>query len=246
MQRLGPGLVPLTPLAAAPDDSGEPSLWTLLSPGVDRDLAAAVGRTVLSALTHPQAPRPIDQVTVRGRQAVVVVTALGDAAGRVLVVATPRSRSLALLELLCRRQAAGAALPLGGTGGAAGETRERLEEVEPDARVRSLGAALDGVGPVRAWALRDPLGGRRLHLFLPDGSDVRAAGAFTADLARAFDAIGGRGAFDTVIVRGGAHRMVIRLGASGAAAIVAAVAETRSPGLAHRQVAEIAGAVATA
>jgi hypothetical protein len=244
MQRLARQLSPLTPLAAAWQDVTDGSALTLCSPAVDRDLATAVGRTVLSAMTHPQAPRPIDQVTVRGPHLAVVVTALGAVTRGVLVVATPRSGSLALLELVCRRQAGGSALP-GGAGVSPADEHGEPIVVEPDDQVRSLETALDSVGPVHASALIDPRGGRTVYLFLPDGSDVRAAGAFTADLAQALDGVNRRGAFDTVIVRGGEHRMVVRLAVSGAGAVVAAVGETRTPGLAHRQVAEIAGAVAT-
>jgi hypothetical protein len=241
MQRLARRLFPLTPLTVS-DQEADRSVLAVCMPDVDRELAVAVGRTVLAAMAHPRAPRPIDQVTVRGRDTAVIVTALSGSGG-VLVAGVAPSRSLALFELLCRRQAGGSALPADATSATDDAAEPLVVEAEP--RIRSLEAALDAVGSVRASTLRDPRGGRPLHLFLPEGSDVRAAGGFTADLARALDEINGRGAFDTVIVRGGEHRMIIRLAVSGAGAVVAAVGETREPGLAHRQVAGVAGAVAT-
>ena len=78
---------------------------------------------------------------------------------------------------------------------------------------------------------------------MPDGSDVRGAGGFTAEIARALRRVGQPGTFDTVILRGGRRRMVIHLASADDAAVVAAAGETRAPGLAHRQVAQVAGAV---
>ncbi len=236
-------LFPLVPLQLTSEEAPGLSLLTLASPRVDGDLATAAVRIVLSALNHPHAPRPIDQITLRGPDTAVVVTPLGHGAG-VLVVAVPRSASLGLVELVCRRQAGDAGLPAGATHAATdrGTPSEPLE-VERDARFTGLTSALDAVGPLRGSTLRDPRDGRLLQLFLPDGSDVRAAGAFTADLARALLRAPQTGGLDTVIVRGGEHRMIVRLAGAGGGAVVAAVGETRAPGLAHRQVAEIAGAV---
>jgi hypothetical protein len=186
----------------------------------------------------------VDQLTLRGPRAALVLTPLGaNARGPVLVAAVSQAGSLALLEILCRRAAAQEV-----AGGAAGEgaawgngrpAEPELLDAEPPERAHKVAATLGALGPVTASALRDPAGERSLYLFLPPGSDARAVGGFADELARAMRTAAASGAaFDTAVVRSGQRCLVIRPdeGADGRARLVVAAGETARPGLAYRQV----------
>jgi hypothetical protein len=240
-------LSPLVPLDMASTEVDGVRLLTLQSPVVDSYLAVTAAHAFVPLLADPRAPWGIEQVTVRGQDAAVILTPLGGPGAGMLVAAVPRCGTLALLELVCRRQASAGRGGAASAGGAEGDIDldPELIEVEPSTRLRRLASSLDAVGPVRVSALRDPESQHSVYLFLPDGCDVRGAGGFTAEVARALRRVGQPGTFDTAIVRGGRQHMVIRLAGADDTAVVAAAGETRAPGLAHRQVADVAGAVAT-
>ena len=243
-RRIAALMGPLASLGVAARVVNGVTLFTLTSSGVPEGLPATAAGLMLPVLAHARAAWPVDQLTLRGPRAALVLTPLGaNARGPVMVAAVSQAGSLALLEILCRRAAAQEV-----AGGAAGEgaawgngcpVEPELLDTEPPARAHKVAATLGALGPVTASALRDPAGERSLYLFLPPGSDARAVGGFADELARAMRAAAASGAaFDTAVVRSGQRCLVIRPdeGADGRARLVVAAGETARPGLAYRQV----------
>jgi hypothetical protein len=243
-RRIAALMGPLASLGVAARVVNGVTLFTLSSSGVPEGLPATVAGLMLPVLANARAAWPVDQLTLRGPRAALVLTPLGaNARGPVLVAAVSQAGSLALLEILCRRAAAQEV-----AGGAAGEgaawgngrpAEPELLDAEPPARAHKVAATLGALGPVTASALRDPAGERSLYLFLPPGSDARAVGGFADELARAMRTAAASGAaFDTAVVRSGQRCLVIRPdeGADGRARLVVAAGETARPGLAYRQV----------
>ena len=83
------------------------TLLTATSPAVDGEVAVSVAALLLPLLRPGRTPWPVDQVTLRGPRAVLILTPLGRCrpAGRCSRPPS-RGRRLALLELLCRQAAA--------------------------------------------------------------------------------------------------------------------------------------------
>jgi hypothetical protein len=227
-------------------------LFSVTAAGLGEDVASTAARLVLPLLADGRAPWPIDQVTLRGPRAALVLTPLGPLArgGPVLAAAVPAGRVLALLEIRCREAAAGYAArpPAAPAGAAASEERDEpdLLDVEPSTRIREVASSLGALGPVTASALRDAEADRALYLFLPPGSDVRMVGALANDLARALREAAATGpVWSVAVLRSGARRMVVRLpaAASGRSDTIVAAGETARPGLAYRQVEHAAAAL---
>ncbi len=243
-RRIAARMGPLASMGVAVRLVNGVTLFTLSSSGVPEGLPATAAGLMLPVLAHARSAWPVDQLTLRGPRAALVLTPLGaNARGPVLVAAVSQAGSLALLEILCRRAAAQEV-----AGGAAGEgaawgngrpAEPELLDAEPPERAHKVAATLGALGPVTARALRDPAGERSLYLFLPPGSDARAVGGFADELARAMRTAAASGAaFDTAVVRSGQRCLVIRPdeGADGRARLVVAAGETARPGLAYRQV----------
>jgi hypothetical protein len=226
------------------------TLLTATSPAVD-DEVAVIGPALLLPLIRPgRAPWPVDQVTLRGPRAALILTPLGPlpAGGPVLAASVAPGGGLALLELRCRQAAAAHAARAGASiddGAASGEERDEpdLLDVETSTRTREVASSLGALGTVTASSLRDAETDRVLYLFLPPGSDVRAVGALAHDVSGAMRQAAEAGVtFRTAILRSAARRMVIRLSAGRADTIVAA-GESAKPGLAYRQVEHAAAAL---
>jgi len=219
------------------------TLLSAMSPALDDEVAVTATALLLPLMRPGRAPWPVDQVTLRGPRAVLILTPLGPlpAGGPLLAACVPPGGGVALLELRCREAAAAHAA---GTGAplddwaASGEEHDEpdLLDVEPSTRTREVASSLGALGPVTASSLRDPETDRALYLFLPPDTDVRAVGALAHDVSGVMrQAAEAGGTFRTAVVRSAARRVVIRLLAGRSNSIVAA-GETARPGLAYRQV----------
>ncbi|HEV8437031.1 MAG TPA: hypothetical protein VGT40_02960 [Methylomirabilota bacterium] len=243
-RRVAARLAPLVPLDVDAQVVDEVLLFTVSSPGLDREQCGDVSRLMLPLLGSSRAPWPVEQLTLRGGAPTVVMTPLGALAdgGPVLVSALSPGGSLALLEIVCRRAAAGHAKSAGRrNGGANGAGRDEPDviDVEPPRRLHQVASTLGAVGPVTVSALRDAETEEPFYLFLPAGSDVRSIGGFAAEVARALRKAAETGVvFHSAVLRSGRRRMVIRLPDPGAArsSVIVAAGETDRPGLAYRQV----------
>ncbi len=228
------------------------TLLTATSWALGDDVATIPAALMLPLIYPGRAPWPVDQVTLRGPRAALILTPLGPlpVGGPVLAVSVRPGGALALLELRCRQAAA---QHLAGTGaavddGGAHDERDEpdLLDVEPSTRTRELASCLGALGTVTASALRDADADRALYLFLPPGSDVRAVGALAHDVSSAMCRAAEAGvAFRTAVLRSGGRRIVIRLPAarSGPWGTIVAAGETAKPGLAYRQVEQAAAAL---
>ena len=238
------------PLAVEVRVVGGVTLLSATSPAVDDEVAVTAAALLLPLMRPGRAPWRVDQVTLRGPRAVLILTPLGPlpAGGPVLAASVPPGGGVALLELRCRQaavaHAARAAAPLDDEA-ASGEERDEpdLLDVEPSTRTREVASSFGALGTVTASSLRDPETDRALYLFLPPGSDVRAVGAFAHDVSGVMRQAAEAGVtFRTAVLRSGARRVVIRLLAGHSNSIVAA-GETAKPGLAYRQVEHAAAAL---
>lgn len=239
--RIAALLAPLMALDVGAESIDGVRLFTASSPGLSRNPAAA--RPLLPLMAEGRAPWPVNQMTLRGPDAALVLTPLGPVAegGPVLACMVPPGGALALLEILSLRAADGYARVSGGSQQASGDERPEpdLLDTEPPTRVRQIAATLDALGPVMAATLRDPEAERDLYLFLPSGSDVRMAGSFASDLDGAMRKAAGSGpVFHTAVLRGGRRRLIVRLedAARERSNIIVVGGETDRPGLAYRQV----------
>jgi len=241
LRRVAALLAPLMALDVGAESMDGVRLFTASSPGLSRNPAAA--RPLLPFMAEGRAPWPVNQMTLRGPDAALVLTPLGPMAegGPVLVCVVPPGGALALLEILSLRAADGYARVSQGSHQAPGDERPEpdLLDTEPPTRVRQIAATLDAIGPVMAATLRDPEAERDLYLFLPSGSDVRMVGSFAGDLDGAMRKAAGSGpVFHTAVLRCGRRRLIVRLedAARERSNIIVAGGETERPGLAYRQV----------
>jgi len=244
LRRVAALLAPLKALDVRVESVGGVKLFTVSSLGPCAGQAVAAARLVLPLLAEGHAPWAVEQMTLRGPDAAVVLTPLGPVgqSGSVLVSAVPRGGTLALLEILCLRAVAGCASdvsPRVGPDPAVERQEPDLLDSEPPTRVHQIAATLGAIGPVIAGALRDGEGERDLYLFLPAGTDVRMVGSFAAELDRAMRKAADSGhRFHTAVLRCGTRRLIIRRedAATERSRIVVAGGETERPGLAYRQV----------
>ena len=244
MDRVAAALAPLSPLGVGVESVDGVTFFTASGP--DQGRAPDAARVLLPLLTEGRAPWPVNQLTMRGADTVLILTPLGstDRGAAVLVCAVPPGGVVASVERLSLR-----AMPAGSIDSMeaprtdpdqTGECQEPdLVESEPPTRVRQIAGSLSALGSVTASMLRDADAARDLYLFLPEGSDVRMTGRFAGELDRAVRRLAASGhTFHTAVLRCGRRRLIIRLedAATGRAAIVVAGGQTDRPGLASRQV----------
>jgi hypothetical protein len=226
------------------------TVYALSAPRVAPEIAVAGAGLALPLFTERLAPWSIDQITFRGPETALVLTAVGSPGDRrVLAAAVPRGGGLALLEILCRRAA-------GDHGD--GAIRASIGEGQPGSpslaatsaeRVAALTSSLTAFGEVIASALRDIGGEGLLYLFLPTGADVAGIGALAQDVEAIMRKAAGSGAvFRTAVLRSGRTLLVVQPEevAHGRSIIVVAGGEVSRPGLAYRQLERVTVALAQA
>jgi predicted regulator of Ras-like GTPase activity (Roadblock/LC7/MglB family) len=195
---------------------------------------------------------PVEQITVRGARAAIVLTALGgpDAAGPVLAAGTGRGPSLGLIELLGRRGAA--TWPTASAGGyamerdargRAGAARGRADASSHlvrgivDTDLARLTPALAAFGHVAA-ACFDAADGARVYAFVDPDLAASGVAAFAHDLLQAVTAAEGArdlGRVESVTCRRGAGQLMVRAVTGGAPRLVVAAGAVARPGRAHGQ-----------
>ena len=220
-------------------DGAGMTLVTVVAPAVSEDSVVRTAVRVASFLTDARLPSPVTQATLTGAEATVVLTPFGslDDGGTLLVTAMASRASLAWLERLSRT-AAGEARAGSGNGKHAGtsgdplrETELRITTVPPS--VRELAGSLTAFGPVAPTVLRDTAGALSACLFLPSSLEALPLAEFARDLYGVLEEAE-IGAVASVIVKMGAHRLVVRAvdGVSGRAMLVGGGPIDR-PGLAR-------------
>ncbi|HXJ79165.1 MAG TPA: hypothetical protein VMS64_10830 [Candidatus Methylomirabilis sp.] len=242
MHRILAALAPLRTVDVRVHPVKPVTLFTMSPSGLDRDAALAAARILLPLLTEGRAPWPVDQLTMRGAEAVLILTPIGSMrrGGSVLLSVVQPEGAVAAVERLALRAAA--VKP-----GASSEPPDRSAEwQEPDfldseipPLINQIGASIDALGAVTVEVLRDQEAARDLFLFLPEGSDVRMTGRFATELDRAMRSVSESGyTFHTAVLRSGRRRLIIRAecAETGRATIVVAGGPTERPGLACRQV----------
>ncbi len=243
--RLAALLVQWDALAVGEEQVGDFTVITAGAAGLAGGaVAAAAGR--LAPLLAAQSPWPVEQATLRAAGASLVLTPVGSGwtTGAAIAVGLRSSGTLARLEMLTRREAAGHAVPApeAQDGSRDGAGSRRLEPVPTQAAGAEVAAELDAFGPMHTTTFRAADSGASIHCFLP--ADVAAAplAAFACALAEAMAAegpVGGFGPFHSAVLRSGIRRLEVRRlpSATGAATIlVVGGADTGRPGLARLQV----------
>ena len=91
------------------------TLLSATSPAVDDEVAVTAAALLLPLMRPGRAPWPVDQVTLRGPRAALILTPLGPLpdGGPVLAASVPPGGGVALLELRCRQAAAAHAAACG-------------------------------------------------------------------------------------------------------------------------------------
>jgi hypothetical protein len=249
-RRIATLLAPIASFEVSIQSAEGVTVYAMSAPRVAPEIAAAGAGLALPLFTDRHAPWSLEQVTFRGPETALVLTAVGTPDDRrVLAAAVPRGGGLALLEILCR-QAAGDH----GDGAIAGSTGEGLPgsrslvpaSAEP---VAGLTSSLTAFGEVSASALRDVDGEGLVYLFLPAGADVPGIGALAQDVQAIMRKAAGSGAvFRTAVLRSGRTHLVVQPEevAHGRSVIVVAGGEVSRPGLAYRQLERVTAALAQA
>ena len=226
------------------------TIFAMVAPRVAPEIAAAGAGLALALFTHRHPPWSLDQITFRGPETALVLTAVGTPGDRgMLAAAVPRGGGLALLEILCRRAAEDqghGVIPASAGDGLPGGRSLAPSSAERFAR---LASSLTAFGDVTASALRDVGGEGLLYLFLPTGADVAGIGALAQDVQAIMRKAAGSGAvFRTAVLRSGHTQLVIQPEeiAHGRSIIVVAGGEVSRPGLAYRQLERVTAALAQA
>jgi hypothetical protein len=226
------------------------ALYRVVGPEMSADAVREIATRLLSPLRQGWSRRGLDQITVRGGTAAVVVTALGDldGTGAVLAAGMRRGPGLALVELLGRRGAAAwpSDRPLVAADGISVPHAEAGEDVEGDdlARIAPGMTAFGSVGGRRVAG-----DGALVYAFV-DARRVAAAevAAFARQVVDAVTSadLAGLGPLESVTGRRGSEQVVIRAVARplGVTRLVAAVGAVDRPGLAQRQVERAAALLA--
>lgn len=251
-------LAPVGPLEVESQTLMGIELFTACSPRLANDAVVQAAFRFLSFLAESPGAQPVTQTTIRGGAGALVLTPLGPLAGGgpVLAAAIPQRGALALLEILSLRIAA----EYRATRAALAATLSKpprpvatlapLAETAVPPRVELLARSLTAGGPLRPFCFEDPTGPRLLYLLVGPDVDARAIGAFASDLYRVMevdDQPGGVGPFQSVVVRLGSQRVVVRPVAATAersTLLVTAGPGDDRPGLARLQLERLAGRLA--
>jgi hypothetical protein len=226
------------------------TLFTVASPRLAKEALVAAATPLVPLLTGGRGLPPVDQATLRGSGGAIVLTSLAPAGagGSALVAEVRQKGSLALIEVLSRRVADEYRVnhPNRTTASGALASQERyaseFEGVPVSSQVERLAGSLQAFGPVIPSAIRDATDGTLLYLFLAPETTAQPLGRFARDLYRIMRVngqSGGIGPFQSVVLRIGRQRVVVRLVAERpgkASILVTAGSGMGQPGLAHLQV----------
>lgn len=225
------------------------TLFAVSSPRLAKEALVAAATRLVPLLAGGRGLPPVDQATLRGSGGAMVLTSLAlvGAGGPTLVAGVRQRGSLALIEVLSRRVAAEyrANHPnlTAASGALASQERAdpEFEDVLVPSQVGRLAGYLRAFGPVIPSALRDATDGTLLYLFLAPETTAQPLGRFACDLYRAMRVngeSGGLAPFQSVVLRIGRQRVVVRLVAEAgrASILVTAGSGMGQPGLAHLQV----------
>jgi len=204
-------------------------------------LASAAGS--LSARLAGEAPWPVEQATLRAVGGALVLTPVGAgwATGAVIAVGLRASGSLARLEMLARRAAAGYAVAAQAHRPPDGARLPHLEPM-PATASSEVAGMLDAFGKLTSTTFREIERGVLVHCFLPAGAAAASLAAFGCGLVSAMSAespAGGFAPFHSAVLRSGTKRLEVRRlpSAAGPAAIlIVGGTDTGRPGLARLQV----------
>lgn len=230
------------------------TLFLVSSPRLTKEALVAAATPLVPLLVDGCGLPPVDQATLRGSGGAVVLTSLmlAGAGGSALVAGVRQRGSLALIEVLSRRVAEEyrASHPNRAAASRALASQERyapeFEGVPVPSQVKRLAGSLQAFGPVIPSAIRDATDGTLLYLFLAPETTAQPLGRFARDLCRAMRVNGQPGGFapfQSVVLRIGGQRVVVRLVAEGpsrASVLVTAGSGMGQPGLAHLQVERVA------
>jgi hypothetical protein len=232
-------------------------VYTACSLRLAEDAVVRAAFRFLSFLAESPGGEAVTQTTVRGAAGAMVLTPLGPlgAGGPVLAAAIPQRGALALLEILSLRVAAEyRASEPGSTSPAAGSTPATspagLGEAPLPPRVEGLARSLTACGPLRPLGLTDQTGKLLLYVLAGPGVDAHGVGRFAADLYRVMEIDGdpgGVGPFQSVVVRLGDQRVVVRPVAEApghSTVLVAAGPASDRPGLVQLQIERAAARLA--
>ncbi len=221
-------------------DGAGTTLVTVVAPTLSEDSVVRTAARLVPFLADARLPEPVTQATLTAAEATVVLTPFESLdAGAILLTAVASRASLAWLERLSRTAAREAQLGTG-NGKHAGPRSEpgagiELRAANVPAAVRELAGSLTAFGPVSPTLLCDHAGALSACLFLPSSLDALPIARFARDLHLALEgAEVGRVA--SVILKLGAHRLVLRAttdGASGSVTMLVGVGRIDRPGLAR-------------
>jgi hypothetical protein len=233
-------------------------VYTACSPRLAEDAVVRATFRFLSVLAESPSAAAVTQTTIRGAAGAMVLTPLGPlgAGGPVLAAAIPQRGQLALLEILSLRVAAeyrarepgATSLPAGPAPVSA--SPGGLDEAPVPPRVERLARSLAACGPLRPLGFMDPTGQLLLYVLTGPGAEARGIGRFAADLYRVLEIDGdpgGVGPFQSVVVRLGDHRVVVRPVAEApghSTVLVAACPASDRPGLVQLQIERAAARLA--
>ena len=221
-------------------DGAGTTLVTVVAPTLREDSVVRTAARVVPFLADARLSDPVAQATLTGAEATIVLTPFGSpGAGGALLVTAVRSRaSLAWLERLSRSAVGEARVPAenGGHSSPVGDPAEEMElrATSVPQSVRELAGSLTAFGPVAPTVLRDTAGSLRACLFLPRSLEAMPLAQFARDLYAALEAAE-IGQVSSVILRVGAHRLVVRAmdGVPGRAAMLVGGGPIDRPGLAR-------------
>jgi hypothetical protein len=220
-------------------DGAGTALVTVVAPTLSEDDVVRTAVRVVPFLTDARLREPVIQATVTAVGATVVLTPFGASdTGALLVTAMASRASLAWLERLSRTAAREAEME--SVNGAhsrpdrGSEAESELRVAAVPATVRELAGSLTSFGPVAPTLLRDRAGELSACLFLPSSLDALPLARFARDLHAELDGAE-IGRVASVILKLGAHRVILRLMASATGHVTMLVGGGRidRPGLAR-------------
>jgi hypothetical protein len=250
IRRIAATLAPIASFDTSVHSVEGVTVFAMAAPSVAPEIAVAGAGLALPLFTERHGPWSFDQITFRGPEIALVLTAIGAPSdrGAVLATAVPRGGGLTLLEILCRRAAGDHSHGAVSDSTDGLSARRSLAPLSAE-KVARITTSLTAFGDLAASALRDAGGEGLLYLFLPTDTDVVGVGALAQGVQAVMRKAAGSGSvFRTAVLRSGRSLLVIQPEevAHGRSIIVVAGGEVSRPGLAYRQVERVTAALAQA